>query len=82
MGWRDESAKILAFVQCNFERLKFPLDDRTDPNFIVPLRMHFLRSKSTFDNLKSVFNGLGGNRRWVPRLQKSENKYNWVFLAH
>ena len=34
---------------------QFSEDDRTDKNFIAPLRMHFQRSKSTLDNLKSVF---------------------------
>ena len=38
------------------ERLKLPQDDRTDTNFIGLLRMHFQRSKSTLDSLKSVFN--------------------------
>ena len=37
------------------EVLKFPLDDRTDTNFIAPLRKHFQISKSTLDSLKSVF---------------------------
>ena len=36
--------------------LKFPKDDRTDTNFIAPLRMHFQRSKSTLDSLKRLFN--------------------------
>ena len=30
--------------------------DRTDLNFVGPLRMHFQRSKSTLDSLKGVFN--------------------------
>ena len=38
------------------ERLKLPQDDRTDTNFMGLLRMHFQRSKSTLDSLKSVFN--------------------------
>ena len=37
------------------EVLKFPLDDRTDTNFITSLRKHFQISKSTLDSLKSVF---------------------------
>ena len=36
--------------------LKFAKDNQTDKNFMVPLRMHFLRSKSILDSLKSVFN--------------------------
>ena len=38
------------------KELKFPLDDRTDTNFKVLLRMHFLRPRRTLDSLKSVFN--------------------------
>ena len=38
--------------------LKFPQGDRTDTNFIVPLKMNFYSSKSTLDSLKSVFNVL------------------------
>ena len=37
------------------KRLKFPQDDRTDTNFIAPLRMCFQRSISTLNNLKSDF---------------------------
>ena len=37
------------------KRLKLPQDDRTDTNFIAPLRMHSQRSKSTLVSLKSVF---------------------------
>ena len=37
------------------KRLKFPQDDRTDKNFVAPLRMHFQRSKTTLDSLKKVF---------------------------
>ena len=52
--WREESEKSSLVIS---KRLRFPLDDRTDPNFIAPLiRMYFLRSKSTLDSLKSVFN--------------------------
>ena len=43
------------------------MTELTDPNFIATLRMHFLRSKSTLDSLKSVTFSMyvGGNRRWV-----------------
>ena len=34
--------------------------DRTGTNFIDPLRMHYYTSKSTLDNLKSVFNVFKG----------------------
>ena len=37
------------------KRLKFPQGDRTDTNFIAPLKMNFSSSKSTLDSLKSVF---------------------------
>ena len=36
------------------KRLKFTLDDRTDTNLIVTLRMHIYRSKSTLDSLKNA----------------------------
>ena len=36
--------------------LKFPDDDRTYTNFIAQHRIHFWRSNSTLDSLKSVFN--------------------------
>ena len=45
---------------------KVSWDERTDTNFIVPLKVYFFRSKSTLDSLKSAFNVLGGNHRWVP----------------
>ena len=61
--------KILTFVKLKIaskifgeiiivisKRLKLPQDNRTDTNFIAPLRMHFQRSDSTLDGLKSVFN--------------------------
>ena len=48
------------------KRLKFPQDDRTDTNFIAPLRMHLYRSKITLDRLKRFFNAFRRNRRWVP----------------
>ena len=53
---------------CNFEKNsnRFPQADRTDANFLAPLRMHFQRSKFKLDSLKSVLNTLGGNCRWVP----------------
>ena len=38
------------------KRLNLPQYDRTDTNFIAPLRTHFYRSKSTLGSLKSVFN--------------------------
>ena len=38
--------------------LKLPQGDRTDTNFIAPLKMNFYSSKSTLDSLKSVFNVL------------------------
>ena len=36
------------------KRLKFPSVDRTDRNFIAPLKVNFYSSKSTLDSLKSV----------------------------
>ena len=50
--FRDNKTKTLVIS----ERFKFPLDDRTDTNFITPLSIHFYGSKSTRDSLKSVFN--------------------------
>ena len=32
---------------------------------MAPLRMHSRDLKKTLGSLKSVFNGLGGDRRWV-----------------
>ena len=54
------------------ERLKLPWDDRTDTNFIAPIRMHFWISQSTLDSLKSVSMHLEGNHRWVPLLGITE----------
>ena len=51
--------KIFGEALAISKRLKFPQDDRTVTNFIAPLRMHFQRSKSTLDILKSVFNVFG-----------------------
>ena len=45
--------------------------------FIAPLRMHFKRPKSTLDSLESIFNGLGGNRRWVP-LKSQEMRFKFL----
>ena len=42
------------FVDVISKRLKFTLDDRTDTNLIVTLRMHIYRSKSTLDSLKNA----------------------------
>ena len=58
------------------KRFKFLQDDRTDTNFIAPLRMHFQVSKSTLDSLKSVFNVF----RRTPSLGASDNiKKEWHF---
>ena len=49
--FRNTSNCILSFRKINTEapviskRLKFPQDERTDTNFIAPLRMHFQTSK-------------------------------------
>ena len=61
--------KIVTFVICELhlqfsgknteaflKRLKLPQYDRTDTNFIVPLKMYFQRSKSILHGLKRVFN--------------------------
>ena len=47
------------------KRPKFPQGDRTDTNFIAPLKMNFYGSKSTLDSLKGVFNVFKTNCRWV-----------------
>ena len=70
MRCREESEKNYHFrktLNCNknfrgnntealviSKRLKLPQDDRKDINFLAPLRIHFQRSKSTLDSLKSV----------------------------
>ena len=41
-------------------------DDRTETNFIVPLRMHFWRYKCILYKLKVFLIHIGGNRRWQP----------------
>ena len=47
--------KILTFITLK-DTCKFPWVDRTDTNFIAPLRMDFLRCKSTLDSVKTAFN--------------------------
>ena len=43
----------------NSKSVKLPQDDRTDRNFIVPLRKHMQNFKSTPDNLKQIFKAFG-----------------------
>ena len=45
--------KILTFVTLKYESSLWV--DRTDTNFIAPLRMDFLRCKSTLDSEKTAF---------------------------
>ena len=47
-SFRENNTEVLVISKS----LKVPYDDRTDTNFIVPLRMHLQRSKSTRDSLK------------------------------
>ena len=52
--FRENNTEILVISK----RLKFSYGVRTETNFIAPLRIHFYRSNSTLDCLKSVFNAI------------------------
>ena len=77
MRWRGESessyfrktlnfGKIILKAPIISKRLKLPYY-RKDTNFIAPLKMHFLRSKSTVDSL-TVFHAFRRkpSLQWVP----------------
>ena len=68
---------------CNLDKaLKFPEDDRTDKNFIVPLKCICKDVKFLWivKNVLSMF--LGGNHRWVPlRLVHENFRFYSYFIA-
>ena len=87
--FRDNKTNTLVISK----RFKFPLDGRTDTNFITPLNIHFYGSNSTRDSLKSVFNAfrrkpllgapVGFQRTLLARIWgRHWHSYNYVMVLN